>query len=149
MPTIRANDTPEIGPPGIARNRSANVYSIQKGAWPASPPRTGPRFCCHLARLPAAPTHFNAELAFLREVCPGHRTRLESTDRREREHRKGWPLRHSYSKQLVEANPCSPRADQSAYFFLLTPCTCIGIDRPDPEAAEEMIILLAKISRLC
>jgi two-component system, LytTR family, sensor kinase len=89
---------------------------------------------------------FNAEIDFLREVCLTIERRLEAVDREkeniERARREAYLV-----KQLVEAELRALRAQINPHFLFNSLNSIAALITAEPEAAEEMIIRLAKIFR--
>ncbi|MBV8486444.1 MAG: histidine kinase [Verrucomicrobia bacterium] len=91
-------------------------------------------------------TLFNAETDFLREVCLTIERRLEAIDR-ERENIDRARREAHLVKQLVEAELRALRAQINPHFLFNSLNSIAALITAEPEAAEEMIIRLAKIFR--
>jgi two-component system, LytTR family, sensor kinase len=89
---------------------------------------------------------FNAEIDFLREVCLTIERRLEAIDR-ERENIERARREAHLVKQLVEAELRALRAQINPHFLFNSLNSIAALITAEPEAAEEMIIRLAKIFR--
>jgi two-component system, LytTR family, sensor kinase len=91
-------------------------------------------------------TLFNAEIDFLREVCLTIERRIEVIDREkeniERARREAYLV-----NQLVEAELRALRAQINPHFLFNSLNSIAALITAEPEAAEEMIIRLAKIFR--
>jgi two-component system, LytTR family, sensor kinase len=91
-------------------------------------------------------TLFNAEIDFLREVCLTIERRLEAIDR-EKENIERAQREAHLVKQLVEAELRALRAQINPHFLFNSLNSIAALITAEPEAAEEMIIRLAKIFR--
>jgi two-component system LytT family sensor kinase len=91
-------------------------------------------------------TLFNAEIDFLREVCLTIERRLEAIDR-EKENIERARREAHLVKQLVEAELRALRAQINPHFLFNSLNSIAALITAEPEAAEEMIIRLAKIFR--
>jgi len=91
-------------------------------------------------------TLFNAEVDFLREVCLTIERRLEAIDR-EKENIERARREAHLVKQLVEAELRALRAQINPHFLFNSLNSIAALISTEPEAAEEMIIRLAKIFR--
>jgi two-component system, LytTR family, sensor kinase len=89
---------------------------------------------------------FNAEIDFLREVCLTIERRLEAIDR-EKENIERARREAHLVKQLVEAELRALRAQINPHFLFNSLNSIAALITAEPEAAEEMIIRLAKIFR--
>ena len=137
--TIRANDTSEIVSGICPESARECVFPIQKGEEPAA-------FCLVISPGAGRHTLFSAELDFLREVCLAVGRRLEATDR-ERENIERARREAQLVKQLVEAELRALRAQINPHFLFNSLNSVAALIAADPQAAEEMIIRLAKILR--
>jgi two-component system, LytTR family, sensor kinase len=95
---------------------------------------------------PGRLTLFNAEIDFLREVCLAIGRRLESIDR-EKENIETARREAQLLKQLVEAELRALRAQINPHFLFNSLNSVAALIVDQPQAAEEMIIRLAKIFR--
>ena len=138
---ICANDTPEIASAGPVSSESAREWKfpIQKGEEPAP-------FCLEISPGPGRHTLFNAEIDFLREVCLTIGRRLEAIDR-EKENIERASREAQLVKQLVEAELRALRAQINPHFLFNSLNSVAALIVDEPQAAEEMIIRLAKIFR--
>jgi two-component system LytT family sensor kinase len=91
-------------------------------------------------------TLFNAEIDFLREVCLTIERRLEAIDR-EKENIERARREAHLVKQLVEAELRALRAQINPHFLFNSLNSIAALITAEPQAAEEMIIRLAKIFR--
>jgi two-component system, LytTR family, sensor kinase len=91
-------------------------------------------------------TLFNAEIDFLREACLTIERRLEAIDR-EKENIERAQREAHLVKQLVEAELRALRAQINPHFLFNSLNSIAALITAEPEAAEEMIIRLAKIFR--
>ena len=91
-------------------------------------------------------TLFSAEIDFLREVCLTIERRLEAIDR-EKENIERARREAHLVKQLVEAELRALRAQINPHFLFNSLNSIAALIAAEPEAAEEMIIRLAKIFR--
>jgi two-component system LytT family sensor kinase len=91
-------------------------------------------------------TLFNAETDFLREVCLTIERRLEAIDR-EKENIERARREAHLVKQLVEAELRALRAQINPHFLFNSLNSIAALIAAEPQAAEEMIIRLAKIFR--
>lgn len=89
---------------------------------------------------------FNAEIDFLREVCLAIGRRLEAIDR-EKENIDRARREAQLVKQLVEAELRALRAQINPHFLFNSLNSVAALITAEPEAAEEMILRLAKIFR--
>ncbi len=138
---ICASDTPMIvsaGPVGAESVREWK-FPIQKGEEPAA-------FCLKISLGPSRQTLFNAEIDFLREVCLAIGRRLEATDR-EKENIERARREAQLVKQLVEAELRALRAQINPHFLFNSLNSVAALIGAEPQAAEEMVIRLAKIFR--
>jgi two-component system, LytTR family, sensor kinase len=138
---ICTNDAPEMvlsGPVGSESVRDWK-FPIQKGEGPAP-------FCLEISPGPGRHTLFNAEIDFLREVCLAIGRRLEATDR-EKENIERARREAQLVKQLVEAELRALRAQINPHFLFNSLNSVAALIAAEPQAAEEMIIRLAKIFR--
>jgi two-component system, LytTR family, sensor kinase len=137
---ICAND-PEIALAGPICSESVREWKfpIQKGEEPAP-------FRLEILPGPDRHTLFNAEIDFLREVCLAIGRRLEATDR-EKENIERASREAQLVKQLVEAELRALRAQINPHFLFNSLNSVAALIAAEPQAAEEMIIRLAKIFR--
>jgi two-component system LytT family sensor kinase len=137
---ICAND-PEIALAGPVCSESVRdwKFPIQKGEEPAP-------FRLEISPGPDRHTLFNAEIDFLREVCLAIGRRLEATDR-EKENIERASREAQLVKQLVEAELRALRAQINPHFLFNSLNSVAALISAEPQAAEEMIIRLAKIFR--
>jgi two-component system, LytTR family, sensor kinase len=91
-------------------------------------------------------TLFNAEVDFLREICLATGRRLEAIDR-EKENIERARREAHLVKQLVEAELRALRSQINPHFLFNSLNSIAALIATEPEAAEEMIIRLAKIFR--
>jgi len=91
-------------------------------------------------------TLFNAEIDFLREVCLTIERRLEAIDR-EKQNIESARREAHLLKQLVEAELRALRAQINPHFLFNSLNSIAALITTEPQAAEEMIIRLAKIFR--
>lgn len=89
---------------------------------------------------------FNAEIDFLREICLAIGRRLEAIDREKENIERAGREAHLV-KQLVEAELRALRAQINPHFLFNSLNSIAALIATEPEAAEEMIIRLAKIFR--
>lgn len=89
---------------------------------------------------------FNAEVDFLREICLAIGRRLEAIDR-EKENIERAGREAQLVKQLVEAELRALRSQINPHFLFNSLNSIAALIATEPEAAEEMIIRLAKIFR--
>jgi two-component system LytT family sensor kinase len=138
---ICANDTPEIvlASPVCSEPVREWKFPIQKGEEPAP-------FCLEISPGPDRHTLFNAEIDFLREVCLAIGRRLEATDREE-ENIERARREAQLVKQLVEAELRALRAQINPHFLFNSLNSVAALIAAEPQAAEQMIIRLAKIFR--
>jgi two-component system, LytTR family, sensor kinase len=138
---ICANHTREMVLAGPVCSESVREWKfpIQKGEEPAP-------FCLEISPGPGRHTLFNAEIDFLREVCLAIGRRLEATDR-EKENIERARREAQLVKQLVEAELRALRAQINPHFLFNSLNSVAALIAAEPQAAEEMIIRLAKIFR--
>ena len=138
---ICAIDTPEVVLAGPVCSESVREWKfpIQKREEPAA-------FCLEI--LPGARRHtlFSGEIDFLREVCLVIGRRLEATDR-EKESIERARREAQLVNQLVEAELRALRAQINPHFLFNSLNSVVALIAAEPQAAEEMIIRLAKIFR--
>jgi two-component system LytT family sensor kinase len=91
-------------------------------------------------------TLFNAEIDFLREICLAIGRRLEAIDR-EKQNIESARREEHLLKQLVEAELRALRAQINPHFLFNSLNSIAALITTEPQAAEEMIIRLAKIFR--
>jgi two-component system, LytTR family, sensor kinase len=139
--SICAIDTPEVILAGPAYSESVREWKfpIQKREEPAA-------FCLEILPGPRRHTLFSGEIDFLREVCLVIGRRLEATDR-ERESIERARREAQLVNQLVEAELRALRAQINPHFLFNSLNSVVALIVAEPQAAEEMIIRLAKIFR--
>ena len=91
-------------------------------------------------------TLFNAEIDFLRAVCLAIGRRLEAIDR-EQENIERARREAQLVKQLVEAELRTLRAQINPHFLFNSLNSIAALIAAEPQAAEQMIVRLAKIFR--
>jgi two-component system, LytTR family, sensor kinase len=139
--TVRPGDGAEL-PAASGHDSTGNrecIFPIQKGEEPAE-------FC--LVILPGHCRHtlFSAEIDFLREICLAIGRRLQAIEReKEKIERAGREAQ--LVKQLVEAELRALRAQINPHFLFNSLNSVAALITAEPQAAEEMIIRLAKIFR--
>jgi two-component system, LytTR family, sensor kinase len=138
---ICAIDTPEVVLAGPVCSESVREWKfpIQKGEEPAA-------FCLEVLPGPRRHTLFSGEIDFLREVCLVIGRRLEATDR-EKESFERARREAQLVNQLVEAELRALRAQINPHFLFNSLNSVVALIAAEPQAAEEMIIRLAKIFR--
>jgi two-component system, LytTR family, sensor kinase len=138
---ICANDTPEMVLSGRVGSELVREWKfpIQKGEEPAP-------FSLEISPGPGRHTLFNAEIDFLREVCLAIGRRLEAIDR-EKENIERARREAQLVRQLVEAELRALRAQINPHFLFNSLNSVAALISAEPQAAEEMIIRLAKIFR--
>jgi two-component system, LytTR family, sensor kinase len=138
---ICAIDTPEVVLAGPVCSESVREWKfpIQKGEEPAA-------FCLEILPGPRRHTLFSGEIDFLREVCLVIGRRLEATDR-EKESIERARREAQLVNQLVEAELRALRAQINPHFLFNSLNSVVALIAAEPQAAEEMIIRLAKIFR--
>ena len=138
---ICAIDTPEVVLAGPVCSESFREWKfpIQKGEEPAA-------FCLEILPGPRRHTLFSGEIDFLREVCLVIGRRLEATDR-EKESIERARREAQLVNQLVEAELRALRAQINPHFLFNSLNSVAALIAAEPQAAEEMIIRLAKIFR--
>jgi two-component system, LytTR family, sensor kinase len=139
--TVRPIDPPEIDPMTIVRSESTRecTFAIQKSEEPAT-------VCLAISPGPGRLTLFNAEIDFLRAVCLAIGRRLEAIDR-EKENIERARREAQLVQQLVEAELRALRAQINPHFLFNSLNSVAALIPAEPQAAEQMIVRLAKIFR--
>jgi two-component system LytT family sensor kinase len=139
--TVRSIYLPEIDSMRVGRPESIRecTFPIQKGEEPAT-------VCLAISPGPGRLTLFNAEIDFLRAVCLSIGRRLEAIDR-EKENIERARREAQLVNQLVEAELRALRAQINPHFLFNSLNSVAALIGAEPQAAEQVVIRLAKIFR--
>jgi two-component system LytT family sensor kinase len=139
--TVRSIDPPEIDSMSVGRPESTRecTFPIQKGEEPAT-------VWLAISPGPGRLTLFNAEIDFLRAVCLSIGRRLEAIDR-EKENIERARREAQLMNQLVEAELRALRAQINPHFLFNSLNSVAALIGAEPQAAEQVILRLAKIFR--